>query len=293
MAMKKELIGQYFAAFQTITRNRDGVEYWHARELQPVLGYAQWRNFVEVIERARTACANSGQPVEDHFAGVSTMVNLGSGAQREIDDIVLTRYACYLIAQNGDPRKSEIAFSQTYFALQTRKQEIIERRLAEVERLAAREKLTVSERNLSGIIYERVKDEASFARIRSKGDRALFGGHTTQEMKKRLGVPESRPLADFLPTITIKAKDFANEITTFNINRDGLTRELDITREHVKNNADVRRLLADRGICPESLPAAEDIKKLERRVKAEEKAIPAKTESLPPKQPPPGAGPTE
>lgn len=286
--MKRDLIVKLHSQFEAHAETDDGIEFWRARHLQTLLGYSKWENFLNVIEKAKTACRNAGQPVEDHFADSGKMVQIGSGTQREVADIALTRYACYLIAQNGDPAKPEIAFAQTYFAVQTRKQELIEQRLAEVERLAAREKLTVSERNLSGVIYERVKDEQSFARIRSKGDKALFGGRTTQEMKTRLGVPASRPLADFLPTITIKAKDFANEITTFNINRDALTTELDITREHVKNNADVRRLLADRRIRPDELPAAEDIKKLERRVKGEEKRLPAQTPRL---KPPPGADP--
>jgi DNA-damage-inducible protein D len=208
------------------------------------------------------------------------MVELGSGATREIEDIALTRYACYLIAQNGDPSKEAIAFAQTYFAVQTRKQELIEQRLAEVERLSARKKLSTSEKELSGIIYERVGDQMSFARIRSKGDVALFGGHSTQMMKTKLGVPDNRPLADFLPTITIKAKDFANEITNFNIKRDELRTEVSIADEHVKNNKDVRDLLIQRGIRPEALPPAEDIKKIERRVASEAKKLPAAKKKL-------------
>lgn len=279
--MKKDLVTKYCSAFDAITRNEQGTEFWLARDIQPHLGYDRWENFANVLEKARTACRNSGQAVEDHFRDVTKIVDLGAGATREIDDVALTRYACYLIAQNGDPRKSEIAFAQTYFAVQTRKQELIEQRLDEVERLSAREKLTTSEKALSGIIYERVKDEKSFARIRSKGDAALFGGKTTQDMKKRLGVPESRPLADFLPTITIKAKDFANEITNFQIKEKDLNTESGITGEHVKNNTDVRKLLADRGIRPESLPPAEDVKKLERRLASEKKTLPKSARGLP------------
>jgi len=280
--MKSELVTQLYGAFTAITQTREGVEYWHARQLQETLGYAKWDNFLLVIEKAKAACQNSGQSVSDHFADVGTMVDLGSGAQRKIDDIALTRYACYLIAQNGDPRKQEVAFAQTYFAVQTRKQELIEQRLGEVERLAARDKLTGSEKALSGIIYERVKNEKSFGIIRSKGDAALFGGKTTQDMKKKLGVPDGRALADFLPTITIKAKDFANEITNFNIKEKDLSTEQGITTEHVQNNKDVRKLLAERGIRPEALPPAEDIKKLERRVKSEEKTLPKHIKKLPP-----------
>ena len=275
--MKKEVIVRLHASFEELVQNDDaGGEYWLARDLQELLGYSKWENFAKVIERAKAACAGSGRDTEDHFLDVRKMVGLGSGAERAIDDVALTRYACYLIAQNGDPSKEAIAFAQTYFALQTRKQELIEQRIAEVERLTARKKLTLSEKELSGIIYERVGDQMSFARIRSRGDVALFGGHTTQHMKSRLGVPEGRPLADFLPTITIKAKDFANEITNFNIKRDGLRNEDGISHEHVKNNQDVRDLLVKRGIHPETLPPAEDIKKIERRVQSEAKKLPAK-----------------
>ena len=275
--MKKEVIVRLHASFEELVqKDEGGGEYWLARDLQELLGYAKWENFAKVIDKARTACQGSGYDPQDHFLDVRKMVELGSGATRAVDDIALTRYACYLIAQNGDPSKEAIAFAQTYFAVQTRKHELIEQRLAEMERLSARKKLTLSEKELSGVIYERVGDQMSFARIRSKGDTALFGGHTTQDMKTRLGVPDARPLADFLPTITIKAKDFANEITNFNIKRDGLNTEPTIAGEHVKNNRDVRDLLLKRGIQPESLPAAEDLKKVERRVQSEAKKLPPK-----------------
>jgi DNA-damage-inducible protein D len=274
--MKREVIVRLHASFEELVQtDTEGGEFWLARDLQELLGYAKWENFAKVIERAKLACQGALYDPLDHFLDVRKMVDLGSGATRAIDDIALTRYACYLIAQNGDPAKDAIAFAQTYFAVQTRKQELIEQRLVEVERLSARKKLSLSEKELSGIIYERVGDQMSFARIRSKGDVALFGGMTTQDMKSRLGVPDSRPLADFLPTITIKAKDFANEITNFNIKRDALQTEPAITTEHVKNNKDVRDLLTRRGIKPEALPASEDIKKLERRVQAEAKKLSA------------------
>jgi len=273
MSMKPDVIARLHQEFEGCAQVDDEVEFWRARDLQRLLGYAQWRNFLGVIERAKTSCINSGQSVEDHFAESDKMVDIGSGSQREVEDIALTRYACYLIAQNGDPSKDQIAFAQTYFAVQTRRYELVEQRLAEIERIRAREKLTASEKQLSGVIFQRLSNSTSFARIRSRGDQALFGGLSTQDMKKRLRVPNSRPLADFLPTITIKAKDFANEITTFNIKKESLGSEETISREHVKNNRDVRNLLKDRDIIPEALPAAEDIKKIERRVSSEERKI--------------------
>lgn len=271
--MKKELVAQLHRDFESVAQKKESIEFWYARDLQNLLGYNEWRNFLLVINKAKQACENSKHAVSNHFVDVNKMILLGKGGQREIDDIKLTRYACYLIAQNGDPRKPEIAFAQTYFAVQTRKQEIIEQRLAEVERLQAREKLSLSEKQLSGVLFERGVDSQGFARIRSKGDQALFGGHTTQKMKDKLGIPDNRPLADFLPTITIKAKDFANEITTFNTVRDDLKGEQTITQEHVKNNSDVRNLLAQKNIYPESLPPAEDVKKVGRKIRTENKKL--------------------
>jgi len=276
--MKKETMIQLHRSFELIVNTdlESGVEFWRARDLQSLLGYANWQNFLEVIARAITACDNSGQHSEDHFIATSKMVDVGSSAQREIDDVMMTRYACYLVAQNGDPSKEPIAFAQTYFAVQTRRMEVIEQRLAEVERLRARHKLAESEKTLSGIIFERLHDEASFARIRSKGDEALFGGRTTQHMKNLLGVPNRRALADFLPTITIKAKDFANEITNFNVKKNDLKTETAISSEHVQSSKTVRGALRQRGITPESLPPAEDVKKVERRLKSEPKKLPGK-----------------
>ncbi len=271
--MKQELVGDLFQKFEQACYLYNELECWRARELQQVLGYAEWRNFLKVVEKAKIACANTGFSVADHFVDVNTMVPLGSGAAREVDDIALTRYACYLIAQNGDPAKSEIAFAQTYFAVQTRKQEIIEQRLLEVDRVSARTKLSKSEKKLSGIIYERGVDEQGFAIIRSKGDQALFGGYSTNEMKKKLAIPDARPLADFLPTLTIKAKDFATELTGHNVIEKDLTGENAISTEHIENNQAVRKMLIERGVKPEALPPAEDVKKVQRKLEGDEKKL--------------------
>ncbi|MBE0534982.1 MAG: DNA damage-inducible protein D [Phycisphaerae bacterium] len=280
--LDKEVVVRLHARFEEIVQqfSDSGIEFWCARDLQVLLGYARWENFVKVVEKAITSCRKACYEPWDHFRDITKMVDLGSGATREIEDIALTRYACYLIAQNGDPAKEPIAFAQTYFAVQTRKQEIIEKRLEEAERVLARKKLTQSEKELSGIIFDRLHNNESFARIRSKGDKALFGGRTTQDMKAKLSVPAKRALADFLPTITIKAKDFANEITNFNVKERDLRTETVITGEHVKNNEEVRRVLVDRGIVPEKLPAAEDVKKVERRLTTEQKKLAEQADRL-------------
>lgn len=259
----------------------ESVEFWFARELQEPLGYARWENFLTAIKRAIESCQTTGYDPDNHFRGVTKMVKLGSGAERSIDDFMLTRYACYLIAQNGDPRKEPIAFAQSYFAIQTRKQELIEDRMRLQARLDARERLRESEKTLSQNIYERGVDDAGFGRIRSKGDAALFGGHATQAMKDRYGITKSQPLADFLPTLTIAAKNLATEMTNHNVRQDDLQGEPAITREHVQNNESVRGMLGQRGIRPEALPPEEDIKKLERRVKSDEKKLEKKSGRLP------------
>lgn len=271
--MEKDTIVKLNKRFEEYAYEQDGVEYWLARELQELLGYADWRNFLNAINKAKDSCETTGEAVSDHFVGVTKMVKIGSGAEREQEDIMLTRYACYLIAQNGDPKKEQIAFAQSYFAIQTRKQELLEERIQLMERLQAREKLAATETELSKNIYERGVDNSGFARIRSKGDWAMFGGHNTSDMKRKLGIKENRPLADFLPTITITAKQLATEITNFNVKKNDLKGEGNITSEHVKNNKDVRSLLGKSGIKPEELPAEEDIKKLERRVKTLDKEI--------------------
>ena len=271
--MKKEYIKELFEKFENACYDFDGIECWSARELQVILGYAKWDNFKNVIDKAKKSCEKAGEEIKNHFADIGKMVEIGSGVEKEIPDFALTRYACYLIAQNGDATtKSEIAFAQTYFAVQTRKQEIIEQRLLDVARVTAREKLSKSEKKLSGIIYERGVDEKSFAVIRSKGDQALFG-KSTNDMKQILKIPGSRPLADFLPTLTIKAKDFATELTSHNVVDKDLKGDIQISREHIENNKAVRAMLRDRGVIPENLPIAEDVKKVQRRLEGEEKKV--------------------
>ena len=271
--MKQEFITRLFERFESACYIYKGLECWSARELQEILNYTKWDNFLKVIEKAKKACENSGSLLSDHFADVGKMVQIGSGSERQIEDIALTRYACYLIAQNGDSSKNEVAFAQTYFAVQTRKQEIIEQRLLNIARVTAREKLSKSEKKLSGIIYERGVDDKGFATIRSKGDQALFGGFSTNDMKRKLQIPDNRPLADFLPTLTIKAKDFATELTSHNVVDKNLKGETQISKEHIDNNIAVRKMLKERGVLPESLPALEDIKKVRRQLDSDEKKI--------------------
>lgn len=279
--MKTELVQSLTTNFEACAQRADnGVEFWLARDLQHLLGYSEWRNFVAVVNKGKTACEVSGHTVADHFVDVNKMVDLGSGSQRDIDDIMLTRYACYLIAQNGDSRKQEIAFAQTYFAVQTRKAELIEQRLLDAERVSARRKLSATEHELSEVIFEQVGgSNQDFAIIRSKGDHALFG-KSTQAMKSQWKVPDNRPLADFAPTIILKAKDFAAEITIFNARHHQMGTELAVSNEHVTNNAAVRSTLLERGIRPESLPPAEDVKKVERRLLSEDKKALKKPDAL-------------
>ena len=282
--MEKNKIATLKRSFDEIAHTHvddsDSVEYWYARELQQLLGYSRWEDFERAVQRGISACENTGVPVENHFREVPKMVRLGSGSHREVRDYMLTRYACYLIAQNGDPRKDEIAFAQSYFAIQTRKQELIEDRIRLIERIEARDKLKESEKRLSQNIYERGVDEKGFGRIRSKGDMALFGGRTPQDMKNRYGIT-SGPLADRLPTLTIAAKNLATEMTNYNVEEKDLQGESPITQEHIQNNRSVRQMLGERGIRPEELPPAEDIKKLERRVKSAEKKLVAESGVLP------------
>jgi DNA-damage-inducible protein D len=272
--MKSEVINNYFNDFNKFVYEVDGLEFWFARDLQNLLGYSKWENFLNIIEKAKIACENSDIKVDDHFAYTVRAVDMPNGGVKEAEDMFLTRYACYLVAQNGDSSKEQVAFAMSYFAIQTRKQELLEKRIGELERLQIREKLSYSEKILSGMIYEKGIDSQGFAIIKSKGDQALFGGYNTSDMKKRLGIPNSRPLADFLPTITIKAKDFANEITIFNLKKDGTAKSMTgVSLDHEQNNRDVRKLLLQKGIIPENLPAEEDVKKLQRKLKSDDKLI--------------------
>ena len=286
--MDIQQIIEYKSAFDAIERQvandyGENIEVWYARELQHILGYARWENFAVAIGRAMQSCKSQGINIDDHFREVTKMVSLGSGSERPIQDFVLTRYACYLIAQNGDPKKEEVAFAQSYFAVQTRRAEIIEERLHMLERLETRERLRSSEKQLSKNIYERGVDDKGFGRIRSKGDSALFGGLTTEQMKQRLGI-KSGALADRLPTLTIAAKNLATEMTNYNVEEKDLYGEQSITVEHIQNNQSVREMLGRRGIKPENLPPAEDIKKVERRIVKEEKQIAEGTKKLPTKK---------
>lgn len=270
--MKSEEIIQLFEKFENVAAELEGVECWSARDLQVLLGYSKWENFEKVIQKAKDACKNAGEEIAYHFPDVRKMVSIGSGAEKEIDDILLTRYACYLVAQNGDSRKQEIAFAQNYFAVQTRRAELVEQRLLEYERVKAREKLSQTEKQLSGILYERGVDNQGFAVIRSKGDQALFRLNK-QTLKRKMGVPESRPVADFLPTISIKAKDLAAEMTGLNVQTKDLKGQNKIEKEHIDNNQAVRDMLTKRGIVPENLPPAEDVKKLQRKLDGDEKKL--------------------
>ncbi|OMQ12247.1 DNA damage-inducible protein D [[Flexibacter] sp. ATCC 35103] len=270
--MKSQEIIDLFRQFEEVASDIEGVECWSARELQKLLGYSKWENFEKVIKKAKDACTNAGEDVNNHFPEVGKVIEAGKGAQHFIDDIALTRYACYLIAQNGDSRKEQIAFAQNYFAVQTRRAEVIEQRLLEFERVKAREKLTQTEKQLSGILFERGVDNKGFGIIRSKGDQALFRLSTLQ-LKKKMGIPDNRPVADFLPTISIKAKDLAAEMTGLNVQSKDLKGQNKIENEHIENNKAVRNMLTQRGIVPENLPPAEDVKKIQRKLDSDDKKV--------------------
>jgi len=270
--MKSEEIKSLFVQFEAASAEIEGVECWSARELQTLLGYNKWENFENVIQKAKNACTNAGEDVANHFPDVRKTIPMPKGAEKEIVDVLLTRYACYLVAQNGDSRKEEISFAQNYFAVQTRRAELVEQRLLENERVIAREKLSQTEKQLSGILYERGVDSQGFAIIRSKGDQALFRLNT-QMLKKKMGIPDNRPVADFLPTISIKAKDLAAEMTGLNVQSKDLKGQGKIEKEHIDNNSAVRDMLNKRGIIPENLPIAEDVKKLQRKLEGDEKKI--------------------
>lgn len=269
--MKSSLIYSLTENFESIVNTTsDGVEFWMARDLQHLLEYKEWRNFNLVINKAKTACEVSGEKIEDHFVDVNKTIQMPKDAEKIILDIMLTRYACYLITQNGDPRKETIAFAQRYFATQTRKAELIEKRILEHERVQAREKLKATEKELSQVIFEQTGGNQNFALIRNKGDTALFG-KTTQQMKTKWGVHKNKPLADFMPTILLKAKDFATEITIFNAKENNMKTESQISSEHITNNKSVRGTLISRGIQPENLQPEEDISKVSRKLNSDEK----------------------
>lgn len=270
--MKSEEIKKLFEGFESAAMEFNAVECWSARELQHLLGYSKWENFEKVIDKAKEACKNAGENIADHFPDVRKVIEAGKGAKHEIDDILFTRYASYLTAQNGDSRKEEVAFAQNYFAIQTRRAELVEQRLLDHERVKAREKLSQTEKQLSGILYERGIDSKGFGIIRSKGDKALFNLSTPQ-FKRKMNVPDNRPVADFLPTISIKAKDLSAEMTSLNVQSNDIKGQPKIEKEHIDNNTAVRKMLLERGIVPENLPPAEDVKKIERKLRSEEKKV--------------------
>lgn len=270
--MKTEEIKHLFERFEKTSSKLETMECWSARELQELLGYSKWENFTKVIDKAKLACTNAGEETSYHFPPISKVVQITPDGVRDIEDIALTRYACYLVAQNGDSRKAEIAFAQAYFVVQTRKAEIIEQRLLDYKRVQAREKLSQTEKQLSTVIYERSVDDKGFSVIRSKGDEALFNLNT-QTLKKQFEIPDNRPLADFLPIISIKAKDLAAEMTGLNVQIKDLNGYDPIQQEHIDNNAAVRKMLLDRGIKPEELPVAEDVKKVQRKLKGDSKQV--------------------
>lgn len=270
-------IQQLLSSFESIKQiSEEWFEYWSARDLQKVLGYTEWRNFQGVIQKAEISCQEAWNFKHEHFVEANKPLTGGHWAVQNVTDYELSRYACYLVAQNGDSKKSEIAFAQAYFAVQTRKQEMIEQKLLDLERLRARKKLTITEKEFQELAFERWVDWPWIGRMRSKGDRVLFWGNTTSDMKKKLWV-KSWPLADVLPTVTLKAKDLATEVTNHNMKVKPLQWEHQITQEHVKNNEWVRKFLDDRGIVPENLPPEENLKKIERKHKSEEKKLGKKT----------------
>lgn len=269
--MKAELIQSLTNNFEGhVNKTDDGLEFWFARDLQHLLGYSKWENFLNVINKAKTSCEVSGHDCQDHFPDIRKTIPVPNGGEKEIDDYMLTRYACYLIAQNGDSSKEPIAFAQTYFAIQTRKAELIQERIDNIERVKARKKLTETGKELSSVIFQQTGGNQNFALIRSKGDMAFFGGKSTADMKI-IWNTGAKPIADFMPTILLKAKDFATEITIHNARNNNMRNENQISAEHVTNNKAVRQTLISRGIVPERLPASEDVKKVARKIESDKK----------------------
>ncbi len=272
-----DTIQKNLESIKRVSNDDHPMEFWSARDLMPMLGYTKWQKFTEVIERAKAACKLSGQNIDDHVTGAGKMIATGKGATRKIEDFFLTRYAFYLIAQNGDPRKPEIALAQTYFATQTRKQELLEQRDMESKRLDARAKLRETESKIESTVYERgIKYPVEFATFKNKHIEALYGGISASQLKKIRKIPPKRSLADFDSHVELKAKDFALAMTDHNIKEKDIRGKEAMNTEVVKNSRETRQALLNRGIKPEHIKPEEDLKLVESRKNKEAKRIAGK-----------------